>query len=79
MPHDLTDADRANCLQASGYISFSDNGKEYAERIYRAGLAAGRERAIEECAKVCEAMDRRELNTPNDFADAIRALKPGAE
>ena len=51
-----------------------------AENCYRAGLAAGRARAIEECAKVCDdlttgAGKRGRLCYSQDCAAAIRALK----
>lgn len=49
MPQDLTDADRA-AIKAVMY------DHDYPEAIYRSGLAAGRERAIEEAAQVCDQM-----------------------
>lgn len=71
MSTDLTDADLWEIAQLVGKVGLMD------QAIYRAGLAAGRERAIEECASMLE----RELKgvvshrARTECAAAIRALK----
>ena len=77
MTIDLTDADRAAILEASGYTSLTQHGADQFGAIYRAGLAAGRARAIEECAKVCDDLVDSQLADVMDgeaFSAAIRAL-----
>ena len=73
----LTDADRASMLAASGYISFSDGGREYAEAIYRAGLAAGLARAAQIAERSATEWDngkQRQHIVAIHCAAAIRAL-----
>jgi len=48
---ELTDADRAAILEASGYRETTKAGDKLFGSIYRAGLSAG----IERSAKVCDA------------------------
>jgi hypothetical protein len=53
---ELTDADQAAILEASGYVETTKAGDELFGAIYRAGLTAGRALGIEEAAKVCETL-----------------------
>ena len=83
MSIDLTKADkiaikRAETEQCSG--EFLSDGISGYERAYRAGLAAGRARAIEDAARVCVDFSNDELLTLDEryatavCADTIRAL-----
>ena len=75
---ELTDADRAAILATSGYTSFTDYGREYATKLYLAGLAAGIARERERCATLCEEIDRARPHTEHldalDCAAAIRGI-----
>jgi hypothetical protein len=44
---ELTDADRAAILEASGYLETTVAGDKLFSGVYRAGLAAGIERALQ--------------------------------
>jgi hypothetical protein len=74
---DLTDADRAEIAKIDGYAW---TNQHTFEEIYRSGLAAGRARAIEDCAKVCESyalqVGDKYYGTSNgkQCAAALRAL-----
>ena len=82
MPIDLTDADRAAILEASGYTSLTRHGADQFGAIYRAGLAAGRARGIEEAAQACNDLRWDHNGHPlasdevsaEECAAAIRAL-----
>ena len=82
MPIDLTGDDRAYlCSRIDESLRSENEYRSLIEDVYRAGLAAGRERAIEECAGVCEhnATLYNEMGTgwesSVECAAAIRALK----
>ncbi len=64
----LTESDRADCLRVSGYIEFSECGREYAERLYLAGLRAGLLRAAAEIEHISP------MTRPSGCVLLIRAL-----
>ena len=76
MPQDLTDEDRAaiRMATAEGAWLRPFSGKDV-EAIYRAGLAAGRARAIEDCKSAIAALDGWQEDIGVRLcAAAIRAL-----
>ena len=85
MPTDLTDADRAYlCSRIDESLRSENEYRSLIEDVYRAGLAAGRERAIEECAKLGETLTANHRDDPlanshdggiRRYAKAIMALK----
>ena len=55
---ELTDADRAAIREAQKTFPISES-LSWNDHLFRAGLAAGRARAIEECAKVAAPYGKR--------------------
>ena len=87
MPINLTDEDRAAITMAirtswdADDDGYDEDNPDHRERrlaaidaaIYRAGLAAGRERAIEECAKVCDRYEQHKWHIYKEDDGDLRA------